>query len=325
MRKRGKAEAPRGGEPSRSGGSGDRADDRGREGGDEVCEDAGGDRVGGREHDVVQGVRRGRGEGVCGDETGEYDDGEREKQGKRVRIEGVVMENEHRDEWFGARAGNGDCERNLDREEGDGEAAEKATKWVQEVSMAMNAEEENEDEGLEKVWDDVRGGMMRMDDVRRARREEIGYMQSKGIWKVVDVEECWRVTGKGPVGVRWVDTNKGTDDSPEVRSRLVARDFKTKEKREHEDLFAATPPIEAGRLVISKAATWGILPNGKKKLRKLMFIDAKKAHLNPYCEDNVYIELPEEAGVGVGKCGKLQHWIYGCRRAAQAWESYYSE
>ena len=56
-----------------------------------------------------------------------------------------------------------------------------------------------------------------------------------------------------------------------------------------------------------------------------MFIDAKKAHLNPECREEVYIELPEEAGAGVGRCGKLLHWLYGCRRAAQAWETFYSE
>ena len=57
---------------------------------------------------------------------------------------------------------------------------------------------------------------------------------------------------------------------------------------------------------------------------KLLVIDARKAHLNPPCEDNVYIELPEEAGVNPGVCGKLKYWLYGCRPAAQAWESFYA-
>ena len=84
----------------------------------------------------------------------------------------------------------------------------------------------------------------------------------------------------------WFDTNKGTEDLPEVWSRLVARDFNTKEKRDQEDLFAATPPIEAGRIVLSKAATWCVGVGGRKRLRNVMFIDAPKAHRNPRCEDN---------------------------------------
>jgi hypothetical protein len=38
----------------------------------------------------------------------------------------------------------------------------------------------------------------------------------------------------------------------------------------------------------------------------------------------LYVELPEEANVEEDKCGKLIHWLYGCRQAAQAWEEHYS-
>ena len=51
-----------------------------------------------------------------------------------------------------------------------------------------------------------------------------------------------------------------------------------------------------------------------------MFIDAKKAHLNPECESDVYIQLPEEAGCPEGYCGNLNFWLYGFRPAAAAWE-----
>ena len=55
-----------------------------------------------------------------------------------------------------------------------------------------------------------------------------------------------------------------------------------------------------------------------------MFIDARKAHLNPECEQDVYIHLPEEAGCPPGYCGKLNYWLYGFRPAAAAWEKHYS-
>ena len=112
----------------------------------------------------------------------------------------------------------------------------------------------------------------------------------------------------------WVDTDKGTDG-------CVARDFHPKGEKDREDLFAATPPLEAKRMLMSKATTrWK-----KGGIRKMMFIDARKAHLNPECEGDVYIELPREAGAGPGKVGKLNYWLYGFRPAAQAWERHYSE
>ena len=103
----------------------------------------------------------------------------------------------------------------------------------------------------------------------------------------------------------------------DVRSRLVARDFKGKATEKRDDLFAATPPLEGLRMLWSKAAARG--KRGKR--RGILVMDAKKAHLNPPCEEEVFIELLEEAGAGAGKCGRLKHWIYGMRPAAQAWEN----
>ena len=39
---------------------------------------------------------------------------------------------------------------------------------------------------------------------------------------------------------------------------------------------------------------------GDGKRRKLLVIDARKAHLNPKCEEDVFVELPEKAGSGPG-------------------------
>lgn len=127
--------------------------------------------------------------------------------------------------------------------------------------------------------------------MKGARKEEVGYMKKRGIWDLMSAEECWRVTGKAPMSVRWVDTNRGSEENPEVRSRLVARDFKTKAD-DWEDLFAATPPIEAERLALRRAAT---RRKGRQRwVRKLMFIDARKAHLNPRCEEEVYISYRQK-------------------------------
>ena len=43
------------------------------------------------------------------------------------------------------------------------------------------------------------------------------------------IAECWDKTGKSPVSVRWVDTDKASQGLF-ARSRLVARDFKGGDK-----------------------------------------------------------------------------------------------
>ena len=53
-----------------------------------------------------------------------------------------------------------------------------------------------------------------------------------------------------------------------------------------------------------------------------MFIDVRKAHLNAVCDEEVYVELPEEFKE-YGECAKLRRWLYGCRPAAANWEDEY--
>ena len=143
-------------------------------------------------------------------------------------------------------------------------------------------------------------------------------METRGIWEIVPLEECHKRTNQDPVTIRWVDTNKHFPEDMFVRSRLVARDFKGGDKG-RDDLFAETPPLEAKRLLLSRAVT-----RKERGYRKLMFIDARKAHLNPKCEEDVYINLPEECGCPENHCGKLVYWLYGFRPAAAAWEKHYT-
>ena len=178
-----------------------------------------------------------------------------------------------------------------------------------------------ESEVKKYAWDDVNDIPLPLEKVIEARREEIGFMKGK-TFEVVKKEEAYRVTGKAPIGTRWVDTDKshGVGDL-KVRSRWVARDFKDRKERDRADLFSATPPLELIRYMLSRQATRR--DDGRE--RKSIYIDVKKAHLMPKCEQDVYVELPEEAGVAEDECGKLVYWLYGCRPAARAWEERYSK
>ncbi len=194
--------------------------------------------------------------------------------------------------------------------------------WVREIERAyeqIQSVGESEVNDMQAAWDDVNGGELPIEGILKARKEEIGYMESRGLWHLVPIEECWNKTQKDPVSMRWVDTDKGSPGKVEIRSRLVARDFKGSDK-DRDDLFAETPPLEAKRLLISRTAT----RRRDGRMRKMLFIDARKAHLNSRCDQDVYIRLPEEAECPEGMCGKLDYWVYGFRPAGAAWEKLYA-
>ena len=70
---------------------------------------------------------------------------------------------------------------------------------------------------------------------------------------------------------------------------------------DRDDLFAGTPLLDAKSILFSRAAT-------KKKdgaFGKLLLVDVRKARLNPKCEGNVHIDLPEECECLKGMYGKL--------------------
>ena len=57
-------------------------------------------------------------------------------------------------------------------------------------------------------------------------RKELDYFHSKGVWDMRRIQEAWSKTGRPPISVRWVDVNRGDDEYPSYRSRLVAREIR---------------------------------------------------------------------------------------------------
>ena len=93
-----------------------------------------------------------------------------------------------------------------------------------------------------------------------------------------------------------------------------------------EDLFAATLPLEAIRLLLSFAVTEGVGYQKGKELEgmKLDFIDVRRAYFQAKARRSVYVKLPEEDATP-GYVGKLLKSMYGTRDAAQNWEAEYCE
>ena len=112
-----------------------------------------------------------------------------------------------------------------------------------EVNQEMDSrygEWAEEDYADEKTGENLDFGM-----VNAAREEEVTFMKKILLYDEVWVEECREDTGKAIVSAKWVDLNKGSQGTPDVRCRWVARDFKPKGDKDREDLFAAMPPLEA--------------------------------------------------------------------------------
>ena len=99
-----------------------------------------------------------------------------------------------------------------------------------------------------EVWDDVKGGWLPVEEVKKARREELECVRKAPLYKKVS-RAVPEAKGMSVIPIRWVDTNKGTTENPVYRSRVVAMEFKraaTDKSQDHE-LFAPMPPIEGLR------------------------------------------------------------------------------
>merc|ERR1712026_521519 len=80
----------------------------------------------------------------------------------------------------------------------------------------------------------------------------MSYVYSHGVYDYVTIKECLEITGGQPVDTRWLDTNKGDALNPVYRSRWVAKQFR---RSWIETAFAATPNVEAIRLLLAEAAS----------------------------------------------------------------------
>ena len=107
--------------------------------------------------------------------------------------------------------------------------------------------------------------------------------------------------------------NKGDSTNPDSRSIFVGKEFNT--GTPDASLFAATPPLEALKLLVSEAAT----DEGRRS--HIMLSDVKRAYFHAPARRELYVELPpEDPGYGQGRVGRLNLSLYGTRDAAANWQ-----
>ena len=73
----------------------------------------------------------------------------------------------------------------------------------------------------------VNGGYLPEDHALVAKREEIDWVHSEGVYEIVPMQEC-RYAGMKPLELIWLDTDKSVDPTrKKIRSRLCAREYIT--------------------------------------------------------------------------------------------------
>ncbi len=152
----------------------------------------------------------------------------------------------------------------------------------------------------------------------QARKLEVEYFRKMGVYTKV-VREWWMK----PISTRWLDTNKGDEAVPNYRARLVGREIK-KDKRN--DLFAATPPVESMRMLVSVCAS----RQGDHRHEKnfiVMTNDVKRAYFYAPVTRPIYVIIPpEDREPGdEDKVGQLNLSLYGTRDAAMNWTKTYTD
>ena len=172
-------------------------------------------------------------------------------------------------------------------------------------AMSSMERQDQEEEDEQEAYDDVKGGLLDIALVRRARQLELEYLWNHDVYGYASRHRAL-ARGKKPIRLKWLDTNKGDSSCPNLRSHLVAMEIRRKGV---EAIFSATPPLESLRALLRIAAQEE--PGGKDPVR-LYIADVSRAHFYASAQREVYIELPKEDPLSkdpdaVGLLGKTMY------------------
>ena len=170
-------------------------------------------------------------------------------------------------------------------------------------------------DGVENMigYMDSRTGELLNDDlVGTARAEEMRIFNEMNVYSYATEEEMRNTEGAKMIGTTWVDVNKGTMAQPEYRSRLCGQEFAKGDPMD--DLFAATPPLQGIKLMVSMCAS--------EPGKRLMILDVKRAFLYGKVTRPIFTKLPRE-DPRFGEPGivwRLEKAMYGTRDAPAIWQ-----
>ena len=190
---------------------------------------------------------------------------------------------------------------------------------INSMDVGTHGHEEPDLDEYQEYYDDITGAMLLKELVKAARIEELEFLNQFPVYEKVPRAQA---SGKNFVKVRWCDVNKGDGDKMQVRSRLVAKEFRWRDPF-MEGTFAATPPLEALRYVFYWMTTVR-RRKGRKVQMKMIVLDVSRAHFHPKAVRETYIELPEEDATE-GFVARLLRTMYGTRDAAHEYDGFSNE
>jgi hypothetical protein len=113
---------------------------------------------------------------------------------------------------------------------------------------------------------------------------------------------------------KWVWKNKESKNGEVMRNklRLVAQGYSQKEGIDYEETFASVAHLEAIRILLAFSVVKGF---------KLFHMDVKRAFLNGFLEEELYVRQPPrfESVEFPHRVYKLWKALYGLKQAPRAW------
>ena len=165
--------------------------------------------------------------------------------------------------------------------------------------------------------DDTSGQILDTKLVREDGVDEMDKFAEHNVCTKRPISECVRITGKQPIASKWIDIDKGDSANPNYRPIFVAMQIR---RWPTEDMFAATPPLEAKTCLFSMVMTQFAQDRCKLggEKRKLLFIDVRKVYFYAPSRRPVYVTLPNEDSEP-GMSGRLNVSMYVTQESAAKW------
>lgn len=197
------------------------------------------------------------------------------------------------------------------------------TDITEEINALMPHPHKDEEEAVQMYQefdfiDDVSGKPLQHALAIKARKLEMEFFRKMHVYEKVPRWHA-REAGCKVITTRWLDVNKGDNEHPDYRARLVGRELKLDNRL---DLFAATPPLESLRVICSICANNQRRPDPFR----ILSIDVKRAYFYAKAQRPMFIEIPVEdyEHGDEHRVGKLNLSLYGTRDAAQNWSQEYT-
>lgn len=146
---------------------------------------------------------------------------------------------------------------------------------------------------------------------RCAIQSEINSLVENKTWEISDLP-----TGRKPVASRWVFKLKLNPDGTvnKYKARLVAKGYSQVEGIDYQETFAPVARLQSVRLLLAVAVSHNL---------KILHLDVMTAFLNGELDEDIYMRIPEGAGLDnekdAGKVLKLRKCLYGLKQSGRMW------